>query len=143
VRAAPRPQRATMKPFLGAALALLATLAFSLAAVPDDVRGDLDKLVPEAIRLLEAKDYATLLETLVPPEDFKRITAETPLAEFAKEFGKEKAAQLLDVLKTLKDKKPKLSEDGKTATFDLPENPVFPKNKIVFSKVEGRWFINN
>ena len=132
-----------MKSLIRSAVALVAAFTFSFAAVPDDVRGNLDKLVPETIRLLEAKDYATVLETLVPPADFKKITAETPLAEFAKEFGKEKAAQLLDVLKSLKDKKAKLSEDGSTATFDLPENPVFPKNKIAFTKIEGRWFINN
>jgi len=132
-----------MKSFLASVVAIAATLTFTFAAVPDDVRGNLDKLVPETIRLLEAKDYATVLETLVPPADFKKITAETPLADFAKEFGKEKAAQLLAVLKTLHDKKPKLSEDGNTATFELPENPVFPKNAITFTKIEGRWFINN
>ena len=132
-----------MKSILAPVVALAATLAFSFAALPDDVRGNLDKLVPETVRLLEAKDYATVLETLVPPADFKKITADAPLAEFAKEFGKEKAAQLLEVLKSLKDKKPKLSEDGNTATFALPENPVFPKNAIVFTKIEGRWYINN
>ncbi len=132
-----------MKSLIRSAVALVAAFTFSFAAVPDDVRGNLDKLVPETIRLLEAKDYATVLEALVPPADFKKITAGTPLAEFAKEFGKEKAAQLLEVLKSLKDKKPKLSEDGTTATYDLPENPVFPKNKIAFTKIEGRWFINN
>ena len=132
-----------MKSLIRSAVALVAACTFSFAAVPDDVRQDLAKLVPEIIRLLEAKEYATVLEALVPPADFKKITAETPLAEFAKEFGKEKAGQLLEVLKSLKDKKPKLSEDGKTATFDLPENPVFPKKAIDFTKVEGRWFINN
>ncbi len=132
-----------MNSIIRTAVALLAVLNFSVAAVPDDVRGNLDKLLPETIRLLEAKDFATLLETLVPPSDFKKITAETPIAEFAKEFGKEKATQLLEVIKSLKDKKPKLSEDGNTATFDLPENPVFPKNTIVFTKIEGRWFIQN
>lgn len=132
-----------MKSFLAPVVALAATLTFGFAALPDDVRGNLDKLVPETVRLLEAKDYATVLEALVPPADFKKITAETPLADFAKEFGKEKAGQLLAVLKSLQDKKPKLSEDGNTATFDLPENPVFPKNAITFTKIEGRWFINN
>ena len=132
-----------MKSLLAPIVALAASLAFTFAAVPDDVRGNIEKLLPETVRLLEAKDFATVLETLVPPEDFKKITAQTPVAEFAKEFGKEKAAQLLEVLKSLKDKKTKLSEDGKTATFDLPENPVFPKKTIAFTKIEGRWFINN
>jgi hypothetical protein len=141
----PHPPRQVppMKSLIRPAVALLATATFSVAAVPDDVRGDLDKLVPEMVRLLEAKDYASVLEALVPPDIFKQITAETPIAEFAKKFGETKAASLLAVLKTVKDKKPKLSEDGNTATFVLPENPEFPKKEIIFAKVENRWFIKN
>ena len=132
-----------MKSLIRPAFALLASFTFSVAAVPDEVRGDLGKLVPEMIRLLEAKDYASVLEALVPPDIFKQITAEKPIAEFAAKFGETKAASLLAVLKAAKDKKPKLSEDGNTATFDLPENPEFPKKEIVFTKVEKRWFIKN
>lgn len=132
-----------MKSLLTPAVALLATFAVSVAAVPDEVRGDLGKLVPEMIRLLEAKDYATVLETLVPPDIFKKMTAEQPLDKFAKQFGETKAASLLAVLTAVKDMKPKLSEDGSTATYDLPENPAFPKKEIIFTKVEKRWFIKN
>jgi hypothetical protein len=132
-----------MKIFIRPAVALLATFTCGFAAVPDDIRGNLDKLVPEAIRLLEAKEFATLLETLVPPDIFKQLTAEHPIAEFAAQFGKDKSASLLAVLKAVKDKKPKFSEDGNTATFVLPENPEFPKKELVFAKIEGRWFIKN
>lgn len=132
-----------MKSLLRPAAALLATFTIGVAAVPDDVRGDLAKLVPEMIRLLEAKDYVAVLEALVPPDVFKQITADHPVAEFAKQFGETKAASLLAVLQAVKDMKPKLSEDGNTATCDLPENPEFPKKEIIFTKVEKRWFIKN
>ena len=132
-----------MKSLLRPAVALLATFAFSLATVPDDVRGNLEKLVPETIRLLEAKEFATVLETLVPPDEFKKITAERPIAEFAAKFGENKAASLLAVLKAVKDRKAKVSEDGNTATFDLPEIPDVPRKTLVFAKIEGRWFIKN
>jgi len=132
-----------MKPLARFAVALLATFTFSLAAVPDDIRQDLDKLVPEAIRLLEAKEYVTLIETLATPEDLKKITSEGGLAKIAEEFGKQKSAGLLAVFKAIKDKKPKLSEDGNTATYTLPEIPDVPKSDIVFTKIEGRWFISN
>ncbi len=132
-----------MKSLIRPAIALLATFNMSIAAVPDDVRGDLGKLVPEMVRLLEAKEYASVLEALVPPDIFKKITADQPIADFAKQFGETKAASLLAVLKALKDMKPKLSEDGNTATYDLPENPAFPKKEIIFTKVEKRWFIKN
>jgi hypothetical protein len=132
-----------MKSLIRPAIALLATFTFSIAAVPDEVRGDLGKLVPEMIRLLEAKDYPAVLEALVPPDIFKKITAEQPLEKFAKEFGETKGASLLAVLKVVKDKTPKLTDDGNTATYDLPENPEFPKKEIIFTKIEKRWFIKN
>lgn len=132
-----------MKTLIRPAVALLATFTCSLAAVPDEIRQNLDKLVPETIRLLEAKDYATVLETLVPPDEFKKIVAERPLAEFAAKFGENKAASLLAVMKAVVDQKPKVSEDGNTATFDLPENPEFPKKTLVFTKIERRWYIKN
>ena len=43
------------------------------------VGGSLDKLVPEIIRLLEAKEHAVVLETLVPP-GFGRLYARNALA---------------------------------------------------------------
>ena len=132
-----------MKSLILPAVALLATFTASLAAVPDEVRGDLGKLLPEMIRLIEAKDYGPVLETLVPPDIFKKMTADQPVEKFAKEFGETKAASLLAVLKVVKDMKPKLSEDGNTATYDLPENPAFPKKEIIFAKIEKRWFIKN
>jgi hypothetical protein len=132
-----------MKSLIRSAVTLLATFTFGIAAVPDDIRQDLGKLVPEAIRLLEAKEYATVLEVLVPPDEFKKLTAEHPIAEFAAKFGEKKAAVLLAVLKSTNDLKAKLSEDGNTATFDLPENAEFPKKEIVFTKIDGRWFIKN
>ena len=131
-----------MKFFIRPAAALLATFTLSLAAVPDDVRGNLDKLVPEAVRLIEAKDFATVLDTLMPPDEFKKITAQMPLAEFAAKFGERNAASLLSALKSLKDKKPKVSEDGSKATFDLTEIPGVPRKDMVFSKIEGRWYLN-
>ncbi len=132
-----------MKSIARLAVAVLATLTFSFAAVPDDVRQDLGKLVPESIRLLEAKEYATFLQTVVPPEDFKKITGEKGIDAFAAKFAEKKAGSLLAVLKAIKDLKPKLSEDGNTASYPLPEIPDVPKKEIVFTKIDGRWFIKN
>ncbi len=132
-----------MKSIARIAVAVLATLAFSLAAVPDDVRQDLGKLVPESIRLLEAKEYATFLQTVVPPTEFQKIIGEKGLDAFAAKFAEKKAGSLLAVLKAIKDVKPKLSEDGNTASYPLPEIPEVSKKEIVFTKIDGRWFIKN
>ena len=111
--------------------------------MPDEIRQNLDKLLPEAIRLLEAKEFATLLETVVPPEEFKKLIADQSLKEFAAMFGEKKAARLLSVLKAAKDQKPKLSEDGNTAIFTLPEGADPSKGTIVFMRIDNRWYINN
>jgi len=130
-----------MQSLLRPAIALLATVTFSFAAVPDDVRGNLDKLIPEVIRLLDAKDFAAVLETLVPPDEFKKITAAQPLAEFAKAFGEHNAPELLTALKAIKGMSPKLSDDGSTATYALPEGGEFRRKTMEFLRVEGRWFL--
>jgi hypothetical protein len=130
-----------MKSIFRPVFALLASLTFSFAAVPDDVRGNLDKLIPEVIRLLEAKDFAAVLETLVPPDDFKQMTAAQPLAEFAKEFGEHNASELLKALKAIKGMKPKVSDDGGKTTYELPEGGEFPHKTMEFLRVEGRWFL--
>lgn len=133
-----------MKNLIRSAVALLAAvnLAFA-AALPDETRQDLGKLVPECIRLLEAKDYVTLLETAVPPDEFKKLTERSPITEFAAKFGERKAASLLAVLKAIKDVKPTISEDGNTAKFAFEGVEGVSKKEIVFAKIEGRWFIKN
>ncbi|MEO6785092.1 MAG: hypothetical protein ABI318_03075 [Chthoniobacteraceae bacterium] len=130
-----------MKSLLRSAVALVATFTLGFAAVPDEVHQNLGKLVPEIVRLLEAKDFASVLETLVPPDEFKKITAEKPIAEFAKMFGEHNAAALLGALKAIKDVKPKISDDGNKAIFDLPENPAFPKKTMEFLRIGGRWYL--
>ncbi len=130
-----------MKQIILPSLALMAMFTCCLAGVPDEIRQNLDKLVPETIRLLEAKEYATVLETLVPPDEFKKFIGEVPLAEAAEQFDKNAAAKLLELMKVVKDLKPKLSEDGATATFDFPEIPGFSQKTADFKKIEGMWFL--
>lgn len=133
-----------MKSLIRSAVALAAAFTLGFAApVPDEIRGNLDKLVPEAIRLIEAKEYVLLIETLATPDDIKNINSNGGVAKVAEEFGKENAPELLAVLKSLKDKKPKLSEDGNTATYSLEDIPDVHKKEIVFTKIEGRWYIKD
>lgn len=105
-----------------------------------DPREKLETAIPEAIRLLEAKDYTKLLKNFVKPEDFKRITESQPLEAFARQFGKDKSDNLLTVLKSIKDVKPKLEDEGEKAVFTLKE-AVGGKDKITFEKVDKFWYI--
>ena len=107
-----------------------------------DPRENLDTAIPEAIRLWEQKDYEGLLKTFVAPVDFERITAKKPLPEFAKQFGEEKADNLLTVLNSIKGTMPKLSEDKAMATFEFKER-IMGKSDIQFQKIDKYWYIKN
>ncbi len=128
-------------------LILLACLSFCLSSSlyaedKPDPRESLDTAIPEAIRLLEKKDYEGLLKAFVAPEDFERITANKPLPDFAKEFGEEKADKLLVVLKAVIGTPPTLSEDKALATFEFKEK-INGKSSIKFQKIDKYWYIKN
>ena len=72
------------------------------------------------------------------PDDFKKITANVKLEDFAKQFGEDKAADALKALKSLKDKKPEMSADGTKATFK-PDDPQ--GRPMVWMKVDKYWYI--
>ena len=107
-----------------------------------DPREKLETAIPEGIRLLEAKDYATFLKTFVAPDDFKRITAEASLDEFVKKFSERKAADLLQALKSIKDAKPTLDPAGKKASYDLTER-IGGHRTLTFVKVDKHWYITD
>jgi len=119
---------------------LLAVVGLAAADSKADPREKPETAVPEGIRLLEAKDYATFLTNFVPPDDLKKITAKASLDEFAKRFGENKAPQLLQVLKSIRDSKPALDPSGKKATYELKEQ-IEGKKSIIWVKVDKYWYI--
>jgi hypothetical protein len=117
------------------------TVAGTAAPAPKaDPREKLETAITEAIRLLEAKDYATVLKHCLTPDDLKAITEKIPLDEFAKQFGEGKADRLLKVLKSIEDVKPTLDKEGKTATFKLKEE-ADGKKTISWVKIGKYWYI--
>lgn len=102
----------------------------------------LDTSIVEGIRLLEAKDYTNFLKTFVDPEQFKKFSESGNIEEFANKFGERKGPQLLEVLKSIKGKEPKLENDGKKATYEIKIEGV-SKNTITFVKIEKYWYISN
>jgi hypothetical protein len=125
---------------IGALLIVFAALA--RAENKPDPRENLDTAIPEAIRLLEKKDYEGLLKAFVAPMELERITSSKPLPEFAKLFGENKAELLLKVLLSVKGTMPTLSEDKATATFELQEK-ANGKGDIQFQKIDKYWYIKN
>ena len=127
-----------------ATLAIISVTTIFAVSLRADAAGDprekLETALPEAIRLLEAKDYATLLKEFVAPDDFKHITENQSLEQFAKEFGEDKAAGVLKDLKSIKDKTPELSAEGNKATFAREDANAKP---IVWVKIDKYWYIAN
>jgi hypothetical protein len=129
----------------GTMAALAGILGFEVLVTAQgkaDPREELETAIPEAIRLLEAKEYETFLKTFIPPDDFKSVTKQVSLEEFAKRFGKDKAADLLRVLKAIKGTKPTLDPDGTKAPFKHGIKGA-PKDSITFVKMDGLWYLQN
>ena len=118
-----------------------ATAVFSQEVKPE-LREALETVIPEGIRLLEAKEYKVFVELFVPPAELKKIAERTPLEEFAKQFGERKSPQLLEALNEIKGAKPRLDDSGTKATFALREE-MGKKRTITFVKVDKHWYIKN
>jgi len=125
---------------------LLAPCVLSFAADAPAAAAPLNATVESAvangIKLLEAKDYKTFLKTYVPPEVYPKIIADKGEDAFVAMFAGDKATKLLAVLKSIKDAKPTMKDDGKTAVYDLAEE-IADKKNIQFVQVNGAWYIRN
>ena len=132
-------------------LALLVAMAIPAQLLADDAKAKpmekLETAIPEGIRLLEAKDYQAFLKSFVPPDLLKKITEEVcSLDKFAEKFGSDKADGLMKVLKSIKDAKPKLENDGKEETYEIDEKlqeHASGKKDITFVKIGDSWYIQN
>jgi hypothetical protein len=106
-----------------------------------DPRENLETAIPEAIRLLEAKDYLALIKHFVHPDDLKKLEEQGKSPEkLAEQFGEKKAERLHAVLKEIKDKKPELNDDGSQAVFKVDDKPG---GVIRFHKSGKLWCIRN
>jgi hypothetical protein len=132
----------TTRVIFAALAAVVGFAALVTAQAKADPREKLETAIPKAIRLLEAKEYETFLKTFIAPDDFKKVTKDVSLEEFAMRFGKDHAATLLQVLKAVKGTKPTLDPDGTKATFKHDIKGA-PKDSITFVKVDNFWYIQN
>jgi hypothetical protein len=119
-------------------IGMFASAGLATADPKTNPREKLDTAIKEAIRLLEAKEYAAFLEQFMVPDELKEITRKKPLDEFAKEFAERKAGDMLKVLKSLDGLKPTLDESGTTATFDPPG-----AMKLKWVLIDKSWYIRN
>jgi hypothetical protein len=127
--------------------ALVCSVVFVAAACTAEPKADprqkLETAIPEAIRLLEAKEYETLLKTYIPPDELKKINEEGALPKILKGFEADKAIDLLRILKEIKDQKPTLDANGMKATFKLKETEKTGRDTITFVLIDKLWYIGN
>lgn len=124
--------------------ALMLTLlvgAQAPAPAKADPRENLDTAITEAIRLLEKKDYAAFLTTFSEPG--RMAKRRDSIQEFAAEFGRERAALVLDMLKHIQKAKPTMSENGTVATFAIDPKLTGGRDNVRWRKTERYWYIDN
>lgn len=107
-----------------------------------DAPEDLAKAIAEGVTLLDEKKYRAFVDRFVHPEE-KKQAQDANWDEIAAEFGKEKAGELLAILKVVAKAKVKLSDEGKTAVFHFKPTEGKGKDTIRFGKFENAWYIHN
>jgi hypothetical protein len=124
-------------------LALLALASVAQADDKDTWREKLETVIPECIKLLEAKEYVKLLEAMVQPSELNKLKdREGGMEAFAEQFRKKKAGDLLKVLKDIKGRSPSMDENGSVAAYEVNVEG-FSKKAIKFRKVDKFWYIIN
>lgn len=114
------------------AIIVILTFAFGLSACSQPSPEEEVKLtIDEMIEVLESGDRQVILQKYAKIPPGKDITT--------RDFSEDKAEQLMAYLKQAKQAKPTMSEDKKTATFDIQST----HRELVFSKIDGQWKLNN
>jgi len=128
------------------AVAFVTVVAVAACVAAEDKKADprenVETAVPEAIRLLEAKEYKDFLKAFVPRANFEKITQRKTIDEFAEDFGKSKSGDLLKVLQAIKDRTPTYNDTRTKATYQF-ELEGIAKKSISFGKTGNYWYIEN
>jgi hypothetical protein len=107
------------------------------------LKGQLARAIREMIRLLEAQQYESFLDTFLAPEDKAQMLRQTTLQSAAGRFGANKAVELLGILKSLRAKIPRYTSDGSTAAFTFESGSPPVRSEIRFQRIQGAWYLKN
>lgn len=114
-------------------------------ATPDQVdpRTELRSTIEFALELLDEEKHQEYIEKLAFPADLKTALKSRELDDLVASFSKDKSKVTLAVLKKIKSIEPKLNEAGTVAEFPVDTKYFFARDKIVFEKADGLWYIRN
>jgi len=111
-------------------------------------RANLDTTIAEATRLLEAKDFVTLLKEFAPPEAMDHLPQGMTLDQMAQMMQADPRADvemqnMLDALRSSQSQTPTMSDNDNTATYEatLPDGST---KSVVLKKADtGLWYIED
>jgi len=110
-----------------------------------DPRAEVKTALPEAIRLISAKDYSGFIKEFMPPSAAKAsgMTAEqmASMVAMAPQAG-ESFAKLLPALQAVKDLTPTMDASGNKATYTL-NPPIGDIKDLNFVKEDGLWYLGD
>ena len=105
-------------------------IALSSCAQPtpeEEIQATLDEMI-QVLESGEKHKIVTEYANLPPDQDIK-----------PEDFSNHKAEQLLNYLNQAKTRSPIISDDQKTIRFKIPAS----RKDLIFTKVDGRWKLNN
>jgi hypothetical protein len=108
------------------------------AAAAAAVRGaaTVPAALAEIARLLEKKDYQTLIETFALPDELKSVQ-QTGIAKIAEGYGRNRADELKAAVTKAATMEPKYNDDRTEAVFD---GEGFDR-ALRFLQADGRWYL--
>ena len=122
-------------------VAILCLLLTGHVGFADEAQS-LQATINKGISLLEEKKYEAFLGRFPLPDELARMRKNRSMEELARTFAKQHAARLLGMLKQIKEEKPQLSDEGRRAEYAVSWKN-FSKSKLVFLKIEDRWYLHN
>jgi len=120
--------------------ALVLSFVQPMLAQKPDPRREPATAIAEMVRLLEGKDYVTLLKTFARPDDLKQMLATKTIEVVAAEFAEKKAAGALEALKAASTMKPELTADGTRADYRFGR-PIGGDTKVTLMKIGELWYL--
>jgi hypothetical protein len=131
----------------GMLVAILMTALFVASARADSTaekptaKEDLNAAIKKGIEMLDAKKTTEFLERYMIPDDIEKMKKSGHWEEIIAEFKKDHVDDVLKVLNFVKDAKPKMSEDGETATFNVEKLEGKHPSELHFHKIKDVWYI--
>jgi hypothetical protein len=102
----------------------------------------LTKALDEGIAMLESYAHEQFITRFIIPEDKAKKLKSKTMEELINGFAKDKAGSLERIFRSVKNKTPELSGDGKKAAYSIEMEPG-KKQKIEFRLIGGEWRLKN